>query len=55
MSKINSHKNQLSPSLQEELLKALKARFDKNTSRHKGLEWDKVKPRLEANTEKLWS
>ena len=39
----------------EELLKALKARFEKNMNRHKGLEWAKVLARLEANTEKLWS
>jgi hypothetical protein len=39
----------------EELLKTLKARFEKNTDRHRGLEWDKVQARLEANTEKLRS
>jgi hypothetical protein len=39
----------------EELLGALKARFEKNMNRHKGLEWAKVKARLEANAEKLWS
>ena len=39
----------------EELLKALRARFEKNMNRHKGLEWAKVQARLEANTEKLWS
>ena len=39
----------------EELLKALKARFEKNMNRHKGLEWAKVRAKLEANTEKLWS
>jgi hypothetical protein len=39
----------------EELLRALKARFEKNMNRHKGLEWAKVQARLEANTEKLWS
>lgn len=39
----------------EELLKALKARFEKNMNRHKGLEWAKVQAKLEANTEKLWS
>jgi hypothetical protein len=37
------------------LLGALKARFEKNMNRHKGLEWDKVEARLEANGEKLWS
>lgn len=39
----------------EELLRALKARFEKNMNRHKGLEWAKVQARLEANLEKLWS
>ena len=39
----------------EELLKALKARFEKNMSRHKGLEWAKVQARLEAHPEKLRS
>ena len=33
----------------------MKARFQKNMSRHKGLEWDKVQAKLEANAEKLWS
>ena len=39
----------------EELLRALKARFEKNMNRHKGLEWAKVRSRLVAHTEKLWS
>jgi hypothetical protein len=39
----------------EELLVALKARFEKNMNRHEGLEWAKVQARLEANTEKLRS
>ncbi len=39
----------------EELLGALKARFEKNLNRHKGLEWAKVQAKLEANPEKLWS
>ncbi len=48
-------KKELSPKEREELLKALKARFEKNMNRHKGLEWAKVQAKLEANTEKLWS
>src|SRR5438093_5790058 len=48
-------KKELSPEQRQELLGALKARFEKNINRHKGLEWAKVKARLEANTEKLWS
>jgi hypothetical protein len=50
-----SNKKTLSPKEREELLKALKARFEKNMNRHKGLEWAKVQARLEENTEKLWS
>ena len=55
MSKINSNKKKLSSEQHEELFSALKARFEKNRSRHKGLEWTKVQAKLEANTEKLWS
>jgi len=55
MKNSTSNKKQLSPKHREELLKALKARFEKNLNRHKGLEWAKVQARLEANTEKLWS
>jgi hypothetical protein len=47
--------NRMNPELREELLRALKARFEKNMNRHKGLEWAKVQAKLEANTEKLWS
>jgi len=45
----------LSPKQAEELLRAWKLRFEKNMDRHKGQEWAKVKAKLEANTEKLWS
>ena len=48
-------KRELSQEQREELLRALKARFEKNMNRHKGLEWAKVQAKLEANTEKLWS
>src|SRR5215813_13261195 len=50
-----STKKELAPERREELLRALKARFEKNMNRHKGLEWAKVQAKLEANTEKLWS
>ena len=46
---------QLSPAQHAELLTTLKARFDKNMRRHKGLEWARVQAKLEANPEKLWS
>src|SRR4030081_1248611 len=52
---INSNKKELSPEQRAELLRALKARFEKNMNRHKGLEWDKVQAKLEANADKLWS
>jgi hypothetical protein len=52
---ITAFKKELSPEQREELLSALKARFEKNMNRHKGLEWAKVQAKLEANTEKLWS
>jgi len=49
------NKKKLSPEQAEELLSALKARFEKYTSRHKGLEWAKVQASLETKREKLWS
>jgi len=55
MKNIKSNKQELSPKQREELLATLKARFEKNMNRHKGLEWAKVQTKLEGNTEKLWS
>ena len=55
MNNTNSNKKELSPEQREELLRALKARFEKNMNRHKGLEWDKVQAKLEADAKKLWS
>lgn len=49
------NKMELSQEQREELIKLIKARFEKNINRHKGIEWDKLKAKLEANTEKLWS
>ncbi len=48
-------KKQLTEKQKEELLSTLKTRFDKNVGRHKGIEWLKVKAKLEASPEKLWS
>jgi hypothetical protein len=45
----------LSAKQREELLKTLKARFEKNMNRHKGLEWASVQAKLEASPDKLWS
>jgi len=55
MNKMKSNKMELSPKQCEELFRALKARFEKNLNRHKGLDWAKVQAKLEASAEKLWS
>ena len=52
---INSNKKDLSPEQRKELLRALKARFEKNMNRHKSLEWAQVQAKLKAHAEKLWS
>jgi hypothetical protein len=52
---LKRNKKALSPEQREELLRALKARFEKNMNRHKGLEWANVQAKLNANAEKLWS
>ena len=46
---------ELSPGQQEELIRTLKARFEKNMNLHQDIEWANVYSRLEANGEKLWS
>ncbi|WP_236344019.1 DUF4256 domain-containing protein [Paenibacillus plantiphilus] len=51
----NSHIKELSLEQREGLLKTLKARFEKNMTRHQGIEWANVQSKLEAQTEKLWS
>jgi Protein of unknown function (DUF4256) len=48
-------KKELSPEQRKQLLGTLKARFEKNMNRHKGLEWPNAQAKLEANPEKLWS
>ena len=55
MNSIKSTKKELSPKQRDELLAALKARFEKNMGRHQGLVWAKVQARLQANAEKMWS
>lgn len=58
MSKLNSNTKKLSPKQQEELLKTLKTRFEKNKKQNANtanLEWTKIQSKLEANTDKLWS
>ena len=53
--KSQTSNKELSPGQHEEFLRVLKARFDKNMNRHKGLEWSRVRAKLEAHTGKLRS
>lgn len=55
MDTIKNNNKELSVEQSEELLKTLKARFEKNMKRHADLEWEKVLERLEANPIKIWS
>jgi hypothetical protein len=55
MNNTNSHTKELSKGQRDEILKALKARFEKNMNRHQNLEWATVQAKLEANFDKLWS
>jgi hypothetical protein len=50
----NQPKN-LSPEQWEELLTTLQNRFQKHINRHEGVDWAKLKAKLEANADKLWS
>lgn len=52
---MGSTNKKLSVKQQEELINALKTRFEKNMNRHKGIEWNKVLAKLRANPDKLWS
>ena len=52
---INDNLKELSQDQVKVLMSLLKARFEKNMSRHNGLEWAQVQARLEANPKKLWS
>lgn len=52
---MNSTNKELSPEQREALLGALKARFERNMHRHKGLTWATLQAKLEANPQKLWS
>jgi hypothetical protein len=52
---MKSTKKKLTGEQRDELLLALQSRFEKNIKRHKGLDWPKVRTKLEANPEKLWS
>jgi hypothetical protein len=52
---IGENKKKLLPKQIEELIRTLKARFEKNMNRHAGIEWAEVEAKLDANAEKLWS
>lgn len=52
---MKNNKKRLSPEQSQGLLNVLKTRFEKNTNRHKGIDWSKVQAKLEAHPEKLWS
>ena len=52
---MNNHKKELPPERREALLSVFKSRFEKNMIRHKGLDWGKVRAKLETAPEKLWS
>src|SRR5437764_3820322 len=52
---MSSSRKELLPKQHKELLKTLQARFEKNMARHRGLEWARVKARLDVHPEKLWS
>ena len=49
------NKEKLSSKQHEEILKILKARFEKNLDRHKSVKWQKIHEKLEKHEEKLWS
>lgn len=51
----NATNKQLSQTEHKGLIEALRARFEKNTSRHTGFEWTEVQSRLDAHPEKLYS
>ena len=57
MNNTNSHKKELSPEQRKELLRVLKARFEKHMHRHTGLEWAEVQAKLDtpSGRDKLWS
>ncbi|MFW9786592.1 MAG: DUF4256 domain-containing protein [Candidatus Thorarchaeota archaeon] len=48
-------KKELQPVQRQDLLDALRIRFEENMNRHKGLVWANVEARLKADPEKLWS
>jgi len=54
-SRTTMNEKELPRAAREALMKALKARFEKNMDRHRGLEWAAIEAKLEGDREKLWS
>ena len=52
---MTSAEKDLSAEQRNVLLETLQSRFQKNMQRHESIEWAKVRARLEANLDKLWS
>lgn len=52
---MNRTKQKLSPERREQVLRALKARFETNMNRHEGLKWAQVQRKLEGSPQRLWS
>lgn len=48
-------KNKLTASQSKELLDIMKARFEKNAKRHKGIAWADIESKLQKHADKLWS
>lgn len=46
---------ELAVTQRDELLNVLRTRFEKHTSRHRGLDWAAVQARLDADPTRLWS
>jgi len=55
MDKYTPNNNPLSAAQREELLSALRARFEKFPARHPGMNWEDVQTRLQSHADKLWS
>jgi hypothetical protein len=55
MKKMARTRKALSPKEHDELLRVLKTRFEKNTNRHRDLDWAKVQARLDGKADKLSS
>jgi len=52
---MKNNQRSLAPEQSRQLMTTLKTRFEKNKDRHKGIDWNAVQTKLDADTEKLWS